>query len=348
MEKSYRTFNRYGYNNRIRRISWKGVFAGTLVALAVAFLLNLLGLGVGFSTINPMTESDPLAGLGTGTLIWLAVSNLLALFLGGWVAAHMAGYPAKQDGGLHGLLTWALFTMITLYLMSSTIGSVVNGLSGAISGLFGGGQKDKVTVVLDKAQKRSEQNTGFSYDKIKREAFKLINTGERYNVLPDDASETVREDLNKVEADTKQAFNDLNLDRRIDEFFNDLSVDLDNNGNLKVNVEGDGELINKQELKDYLVNNTQLSEAEINGLINKWENNIKQAIDKAEEYYAKARQKAIEYSDKVADAIATVSIWAFVILLLGALTAFLGGYIGAPILSVDEERREEIIEERRS
>jgi hypothetical protein len=29
-----------------------------------------------------MTESDPLNGLGTGTLIWLGLSNLVALFVG--------------------------------------------------------------------------------------------------------------------------------------------------------------------------------------------------------------------------------------------------------------------------
>jgi len=86
---------------KVSRISWEAILAGTLTALVVVSMLNLLGLGIGFSTIDPMTENDPLNGLGTGTLIWLGLSNLVALFVGGMVAGRMSGYPSKSDGGLH-------------------------------------------------------------------------------------------------------------------------------------------------------------------------------------------------------------------------------------------------------
>ena len=327
--------------SKVSRVSWGAILAGTLTALAVVSMLNLLGLGIGFSTIDPMTENDPLNGLGTGTLIWLGLSNLAALFVGGMVAGRMSGYPSKSDGGLHGFLSWALFALVSFFLITSAVGTMVNGLSSAVSGLFDGSQNKTVKVILDKAQEKGEDNTTLSYESIKKEAFQLINKAEKYNILPEDASENTRQTVNEAEKDVKQAFNDLNLDENIDEFFNDLSFDLDDNGDLQISVDGEVDFFDKEELKNYLAENTELNEADINGLINKWNKNIEIAVDKAEMYYAKAKQKAIKYSDKAADAIATVSIGAFIIFFLGALAAFFGGATGSPLLTVSEERREE-------
>lgn len=339
MKESYNTSENLA--TKVSRISWAAIFAGTLTALAVVSMLNLLGLGIGFSTINPLTENDPLSGLGTGALIWLGVSNLIALYVGGLVAGRMSGYPSKSDGGLHGFLSWALFALVSFFLITSTIGTMVNGMSSAVSGLFGGSHRDNVKVTLDKAQEKGKSDAMLSYDNIKREAFQLIDKAERYNVLPDDASADARKALNQTEKNTQQAFNDLNLDKNIDQFINDLSFDLDDNGNLSITVDGEQDFLNKQELKDYLIENTELDEAQIDGLINKWDKNIQKAVDKAKAYYAKAKQKAIEFSDKAADAIATASIGAFIIFLLGAAAAIFGGITGSPLLTVSEERRED-------
>jgi hypothetical protein len=326
---------------KVSRISWGAILAGTLTALVVVSMLNLLGLGIGFSTIDPMTESDPLNGLGTGTLIWLGLSNLVALFVGGMVAGRMSGYPSKSDGGLHGFLSWALFALVSFFLITSAVGTMVNGLSSAVSGVFGGSQNDRVKVILDEAQQKGEDDTTLSYENIKKEAFQLINKAERYNILPEDASENTRQTVNETEKEAKQAFNDLNLDQNIDNFFNDLSFDLDENGDLKITVDGGVDFLNKEDLKNYLAENTGLSEAEINGMIKKWDKNIEMAVDKAEMYYAKAKQKAIKYSDIAADALATASIVAFIIFFLGALAAFFGGATGSPLQTVSEERRED-------
>lgn len=327
--------------NKVSRVSWGAIIAGTLTALAIVTMLNLLGLGIGLTTIDPMTESDPFSGLGTGALIWFGLSNLVALFVGGLIAGRMCGLPSNSDGGLHGFLSWALFAMVTLFLVTSSVGMIANGMSNAISGLFGSSQSDKIVVMMKDAQTKGQDDVDFSYDKIKRQAFGLINKAEKYNVLPDDASANAREVLNDIESETKQAYNQLNLDENIDEFFNDLSFDLDNNGNLDISVDGDQEFLKMKDLKAYLVNNTELSNAEIDGLINKWNKNIEWAVDKAEKYYAKAKKKAIEFSDKAADAFGKLSIAAFLMFFLGSLAAFFGGATGSPLRTVSEERRED-------
>jgi len=335
------------YNNlrnstlNISRISWGAIIAGALTALTIVFMLNLLGLGIGFSTIDPMTESDPLDGLGTGSIIWLVVSNLVALFVGGLVAGKMSGFTLNSDGGLHGFLAWALYSIVSFYLITSAIGAVISGMSSAVSSLTGSSQNDKVTVILDDARKKSMDNTTLSYNDIKQEAFQLIKQGQRYNVLPDDALDNTKDLINETEADSKELVNDLNLDEKVDAFINDISFDLNDDGDLKITVDGNEDFIDKQELKEYLADNTQLTEDEINGVITKWDRKIENAVTKAENYYAKAKKKAAKYSEETAEVLAEISITLFIVLFLGALAAFLGGTTGAPLNITAEQKEEE-------
>ncbi|MDT0293013.1 hypothetical protein ACFQ3R_09945 [Mesonia ostreae] len=237
---------------KISRISWGAILAGTLTAIVVAFLLNLLGLGIGLTTIDPMTEANPMDGLGTGTLIWWAVSNLAALFIGGMVAGRMCGMPANSDGGLHGFLAWSLYLILSIYLVTSTIGGVFNGMASAASSIFTDTKAENFAQALQKAEDKGNKDANYSLEKLKQDAFQLINRAERNNILPNDASEEVRGTMNEVQSDSQAFMNDLNLDENIEEFFNELTVDLDKNGDLTINAESADEILNKEEIKDYL------------------------------------------------------------------------------------------------
>jgi hypothetical protein len=77
----------YGYEGGIfKRVSWGAVFAGLVVALVIT--LRQFGMGIGLGAINPAGE--PL-GMGTGAAIWLGITTLIALFVGGWTTAKLAG-----------------------------------------------------------------------------------------------------------------------------------------------------------------------------------------------------------------------------------------------------------------
>ena len=111
-----------------RRISWGAVIAGVTLALVVQVLLAMLGAGLGLSTVDPAGGGSPDAQtFGTAAGIWWGVSMLIALYIGGWVAGHMAGFPEKSDGRLHGLLVWGLTILLMLYLLSSAVGGVIGG-----------------------------------------------------------------------------------------------------------------------------------------------------------------------------------------------------------------------------
>ncbi len=111
----------------LRRISWGAILAGVAIALSLQLLFNLLGLGIGASTVNVREDGAPGSGLALGAGIWFAVSALISLFVGGWAAGRMAGVPNSKDGMLHGFTTWSITTILTLYLLSSSIGSLLGG-----------------------------------------------------------------------------------------------------------------------------------------------------------------------------------------------------------------------------
>lgn len=314
----------------VSRISWAAVLAGTLTALSLMFLLNILGLGIGLTTIDPLTEAQPFEGLGAGTAIWWILTNVASLFTGGLVAARMSGYTSNIDGALHGFLTWALYFVIGIIMLTSAVGGIINGLGNMVSGVVGGdGSKDITVQVEDALKSGKEQTQGASKD-IKQQIFDLINTGEKYNLLPEDASKETSEFLQNSKNELKR----MNLEEDIQDFIGDLSFDLDKNGNLDITSKGSDELIDTEKLKKSLTENTELSEAEIDGIIEKWETKLQNTVDKVEKYYAEAKQKVMEYSDKAADAAGTAGIVAFLILLLGGGAAFFGGIIGSPDYAV--------------
>ena len=90
-----------------RRISWAAIFGGVVLAVAIQLLLSLLGAGIGLGTVNTNLGSTPTASsLGIGAGVWWVVSSCIALALGGYVAAWLAGIEIRFDGVLHGVITW--------------------------------------------------------------------------------------------------------------------------------------------------------------------------------------------------------------------------------------------------
>ena len=111
-----------------KRVSWAAIFAGVVLAVTVQLLLSMLGLGVGLGMVNTNAGNMPNASsFGMGTGAWWLVSNLIALAVGGFVAARMAGVIQRGDGLLHGLVTWAIATLFTFYLLSTAVGGLIGG-----------------------------------------------------------------------------------------------------------------------------------------------------------------------------------------------------------------------------
>jgi len=161
----------------MRRITWGAVFAGVVVALVVQMLFSLLGLGIGMGTVNPMEESNPFSGLGTGALIWWVATMLISLFIGGWVAGHLSGMPKASDSSLHGILMWSVFTLASFFLLTTAIGGIISGVGGAMGKALSMGGKGVSSVapqLQDQIKQKAEQS-GVNIDEMKQQAQQLGN-----------------------------------------------------------------------------------------------------------------------------------------------------------------------------
>lgn len=110
-----------------KKISWASIWAGALIGIVLLILLNLLGLGIGFGSLDIQEEQNPAKGLGAGAGIWYLISSLIALFAAGWVSGRLAQTRRLFDGALHGILTWCVITLASLYFLTTTIGGIIGG-----------------------------------------------------------------------------------------------------------------------------------------------------------------------------------------------------------------------------
>ena len=149
------------------RISWAAIIAGVILVVAVQMLLSMLGLGVGLGLVSPNTNGTPDASsFGIGAGLWWLVSSLVALAVGGYVASWLAGLTTQFDGLLHGIMTWAIATLLTFYLLTSAVGGLIggafsvvgSGLSSAGSGVAAAAPKlaDAAGVTPDLLQQQAQ------------------------------------------------------------------------------------------------------------------------------------------------------------------------------------------------
>jgi hypothetical protein len=122
--------------SRYSNIVWGAVFAGVVLAMVIELTLGLLGSGLGLSTIN-VAEGGNLKALSIGALFWWILSAMVAFYIGGMISGRLANIPRRTDGMIHGLVTWAVSTIIMLFLLTSTVGLVI---AGSFSFLKGTGE----------------------------------------------------------------------------------------------------------------------------------------------------------------------------------------------------------------
>jgi hypothetical protein len=114
-------------------VSWAAISAGALVAAALSLILLALGAGAGLSSLSPWSNSgvSP-AAVGIGALVWLAVIEIVASSIGGymagrlrtkWVNVHTDEVYFRDTA--HGFLVWAVALVITAAFLTSAASVMV-------------------------------------------------------------------------------------------------------------------------------------------------------------------------------------------------------------------------------
>lgn len=121
------------------QVSWGAILAGAVAMIAIQLVLNLLGVGVGVSTIDPASGETPsAAALSGGAAAWFVVSGIVASAAGGYLAGRLAGKLSRTTSGYHGLVAWAVSALLVVYLLASTVGGLVGGAVNGVSSAVGG------------------------------------------------------------------------------------------------------------------------------------------------------------------------------------------------------------------
>jgi hypothetical protein len=112
------------------RVQWGPIVAGVLTALGTLLLLTVLGLAVGASAFEPGTDASD---WGTGAGIWGAISAILALFAGGWVAAKTAAVAGTFSGLMNGLMAGLATVLLLIWLTTTGLSNVLGFLGNNIA-----------------------------------------------------------------------------------------------------------------------------------------------------------------------------------------------------------------------
>ncbi len=123
----------------LNQVSWGAIFAGAVTALVTQVIVNLIGVGVGLASVGPNAADNPAAStVSMSAGVWFVASGILASLAGGAIAGRLSGKTLPGAAALHGLVSWAVTTLVVLYLLTSAATGLVGGTLSTVSGALGG------------------------------------------------------------------------------------------------------------------------------------------------------------------------------------------------------------------
>ncbi|MEX1082047.1 MAG: hypothetical protein WD382_04525 [Halofilum sp. (in: g-proteobacteria)] len=293
-------------------------------------LLTLLGIALGFTTIDPMQERDPLAGIGIGTGIYIALVHIIALFVGGYAAARLSSSAWSSAAVLHGVAVWALVSLLSLFMAASAIGSMVTGTAALMSNITGGVTQAVQSAVPDNMNmpdlsqvvpdnlfgalppeiQQSLEQRGLTPQEVQREATaiaqELVTEQERQR-----ATDAITSTATAIIRNPGQA------DQRTEQLMNQLQNTLFSQQD-------------RQQALQQLQNRLGIQPQEAQAMVDQWQQSLDAAAEQIRTGLGRAQEQAVQMAQQVTEAIASAAWWAFLLSLLGLAAAIGGAMVGRP------------------
>ncbi|MDL2354087.1 MAG: hypothetical protein QFF03_02390 [Pseudomonadota bacterium] len=122
-------------------VSWGAIFAGAAAAAALSLVLFILGSGLGLASVSPWSYTSA-AAIGVSTILWISFTQLAASAVGGymagrlrtkWTSLHTDEVYFRDTA--HGLLAWAVATLLTAMLAGGALRAALSGAIDAGAGV---------------------------------------------------------------------------------------------------------------------------------------------------------------------------------------------------------------------
>jgi hypothetical protein len=261
-----------------------------IIVLIVQFVLSLLGVGIGASSIDPSQQggTPEASTVGIGAGLWWVVCALIAVFAGSWVAGRLAGMPDRTDGMLHGLVTWGLAMLLLIYLLTTAVSGLIGGAFGIVGSAMqavGQGAQAAGGAAAGAAQ------TPGVFAPFQRDLQQLVDRAKQQAQLTGQQMQQISNDEN-VRAVVQKA--------------------------VTTGPESLSEA-DRQAAINALVQYAGMSRPEAEQRLTQWQ-----------QTYQDTKREALQAAEATADTVSRASLWSFVALLLGAIIAAVGGMLGAP------------------
>jgi hypothetical protein len=148
-------------------VSWASIAAGSVSACALTLILLAVGAGIGLSTISPWTQAGVSATtfkMGSG--VYMVCTAVMSSAVGGYLAARLRSKWTDVHSNevffrdtAHGMLAWALATLLTASVLGSAAGTIVGGAAQGV-GLAGaqatGQAEGPASVAVDRLLRPAE------------------------------------------------------------------------------------------------------------------------------------------------------------------------------------------------
>jgi hypothetical protein len=139
--------------------SWGAIIAGALVAAAASLIMLALGAGLGLTAVSPWQGYGVTAGtFAATTAVWFIVTQWVAAGFGGYIAGRLRTrwigthtHEVFFRDTAHGLVTWALATVVVVSVLGSYVSSLISGGSHAASTVAAGGLESMATSGMSPA-----------------------------------------------------------------------------------------------------------------------------------------------------------------------------------------------------
>lgn len=301
------------------RMSWGAALAGCTFSLVTYLSLSVLGTAIGAASIDPLHEANPVSGLGTGAGIWLVASTLISVAVG----AFVAGRVATVRGGLHGLLSWAITSLVTTWLVAALASSAVGAASSVVGkglSLTGQGIAAAAPAVTDSVKNEmNKQGIQLDWNDLRGQLDTLLRQTGKPELNPDhlkdQAQNAAADGKNKAAdaAETPQAAGD------------DLSAWFE-----RVRREGKPavDAADRDALVNIIAARTGKSHEEAGQIADNYVQTYQKAVAQYESLKREAEQKAREAADATARAVSHAAWVTLVMLVLGAAISFAAGLLG--------------------
>jgi hypothetical protein len=187
-------------NPTVMKIEWGPVIGGAITAAAVAFVLHGFAttIGLAVSSTAP-TWRDSSFALVLLSGLFLLIAGLLSYGSGGYVAGRLRSrYGAREDGdltfsdGMHGLLVWALATLLTALLAFAVVTAMSRLAAPSGSPATSVAGENIIAFDIDRLFRGERQMQGDVNLTRAQAARILLSASSHRGMLPDDRAYLVR------------------------------------------------------------------------------------------------------------------------------------------------------------